>query len=71
MRALCDVYCLTCIRDAALPRLAAILARQVLTEDALPALDASLASLEAEFVPHTAGLAGAATVLSSSGAPLA
>lgn len=71
MRALCDVYCLTCIRDASLPRLAAILASHVLPEDALPALDSALALLEAELAPHAEGLAGAATFMSSSTGSLA
>lgn len=63
---LCDVFCLTCIRDPAPARLAHLLASQVLPNNSAQAIDTALANAISRLAPHATELAAAATVMSSS-----
>ena len=70
LRSLCDVFCLTCIRDPCPARLAHLSTSQILPKNSTQAIDKALASTISELAPHAADLAAAATVTSSSTKPV-
>lgn len=66
LRVLCDVFCLTCIRDPSPARLAHLSGSQILPNNSTQAIDAALAGAISKLAPHVTDLAAAATVMSTS-----
>ena len=68
LRSLCDVFCLTCIRDPLPARLAHLSSSRILPNNSTQAIETALAGAISKLVPHVADLAAAATVMSTSAA---
>ena len=71
MRSLCDLYCLTAIRDPTPARLAHLSATEILPAGSAQAIDAAIANVMSQLAPHTQSLAAAASVVSTSTAAAA